>query len=69
MTTYAWTIKVHGRKDIQHVTMLAELHDYLRVLDLPGIATPEWVTVELEASEHVPQRREHGRMVADLDVG
>jgi hypothetical protein len=52
MTIYAWTIKVPGRKDIQHLTTLSELHDYLRVLDLPGIATPEWVTVELESSEH-----------------
>ena len=31
MTIYAWTIKKPGRKDIQQVTTLAELCDYLKV--------------------------------------
>lgn len=52
MTIYAWTIKVPGRKDVQHVTDLAELCDYLRVMDLPGIAPPEFVTIDAEVSDH-----------------
>ncbi len=41
MTIYAWTISKPGRKDIQHVTTLSELCDYLCALDLPGVAPPE----------------------------
>jgi hypothetical protein len=52
MTIYAWTIKVPGRKDVQHVTDLAELCDYLRVMDLPGIAPPEFVTLDAGVSDH-----------------
>ncbi|MCV9965689.1 hypothetical protein OIU34_27835 [Pararhizobium sp. BT-229] len=43
MTHYAWTLTAHGRQDIQKVTTLAELEDILRILDLPGLAPPDWV--------------------------
>lgn len=62
MTIYAWTIKVPGRKDIQHVTTLAELCDYLRVLDLPGVAPPEFVTLDAEVSDHGTYHHNEGSM-------
>ena len=40
MTHYAWTIRVHGWHDLQKVTTLAELHDILEILELPGVAPP-----------------------------
>ena len=52
MTIYAWTVKVPGRKDVQHVTDLPELCDYLRVMDLPGVAPPEFVTLDAEVADH-----------------
>lgn len=62
MTIYAWTIKLPNRRDIQHVTTLEELHDYLRILELPGVTTPEWVTTELETSEHGTFTHNEGSM-------
>lgn len=62
MTIYAWTIKVPGRKDVQHVTDLAELCDYLRVMDLPGIAPPEFVTIDAEVSDHGTYTHGEGSM-------
>ena len=62
MTIYAWTIKVPGRKDIQHVTALAELCDYLRVLDLPGVAPPEFVTIDAEVHDHGSYTHDEGSM-------
>ncbi|CAN7628126.1 hypothetical protein LJR098_006031 [Rhizobium sp. LjRoot98] len=52
MTIYAWTIKVPGHQDVQHVTEFAELCDYLRVMDLPGVAPPEFVTLDAEVHDH-----------------
>jgi hypothetical protein len=52
MTIYAWTIKVPGRKDVQHVTDLEELCAYLRVMDLPGAAPLEFITIDAEVSNH-----------------
>ena len=47
---YAWKLKYTGRQDIAKVTTAAELEEHLRVLQLPGIAPAEFVTVEVEAS-------------------
>jgi len=52
MTIYAWRISKPGREDIKKVTTLVELRDYLRMLDLLGIAPPEFVTLDAEASDH-----------------
>lgn len=52
MTLYAWTITMAGRKNVKHVSSVTELNDCLRVLELPGLASPERMTVELQASEH-----------------
>lgn len=41
MTFYAWTISKPGRQDIKKLTSFGELCDYLRVLDLPGVAPPK----------------------------
>ncbi len=38
MAFYAWTISKPGRQYIREVTFFDELCDYLRVLDLPGVA-------------------------------
>lgn len=46
MTHYAWTIRVHGWHDLQKVTTLAELHDILDMLELPGIAPPHWAIMD-----------------------
>jgi sulfur carrier protein ThiS len=48
MTHYAWTIKARGRPDIRKVTTLAELLDILQVLNLPGLAPPDWVIMEVD---------------------
>jgi hypothetical protein len=50
MTFYAWTISKPGRQDIKHVTDLDELRDYLRVLDLPGVA------VFLQVDQTIPDQ-------------
>ncbi|WP_426127530.1 hypothetical protein [Pararhizobium sp. PWRC1-1] len=52
MNIYAWTVKVPGRQDVQHVTTLDELRDYLRVIDLPGVAPPELTTHDAEVHDH-----------------
>ncbi len=51
MSHYAWTIKARGRQDIQKVTTLAELHDILQILELPGLAPPDWVITGAESNE------------------
>ncbi|MDQ0323980.1 hypothetical protein QO002_006187 [Pararhizobium capsulatum DSM 1112] len=40
MTHYAWTIEAKGRQTIQKVTTIEDMHDVLRVLELPGVAPP-----------------------------
>jgi hypothetical protein len=52
MTIYAWTISKPDRQDVKEVTDMAELHHYLRVLDLPGAAPPELITMDTEISDH-----------------
>jgi hypothetical protein len=52
MTIYAWAIRVLGRQDVKHVTTLDELREYLRVMDLPGVATPEFTTRDAEVHDH-----------------
>jgi hypothetical protein len=52
MTIYAWTIRVPRRQDVQHVTTLDELRDYLRVMDLPGMAPTEFTALEAEVHDH-----------------
>jgi hypothetical protein len=37
-----------GREDIQHVTTLDELRKNLRVMALPGVAPPEFITHDAE---------------------
>lgn len=49
MTHYAWTIKVPGRQDIQGVTTLSELLDNLQILNLPGIAPPDWLNMDVDS--------------------
>ncbi|WP_426130231.1 hypothetical protein [Pararhizobium sp. PWRC1-1] len=52
MTIYAWTISKPGRQDIKKVSGLDELRDYLRVVDLHGVAPPEFVTIDAEVHDH-----------------
>ncbi|WP_426231979.1 hypothetical protein [Pararhizobium sp. DWP3-4] len=52
MTLYAWTISKPGRQDIKKVSDLDELREYLRVLDLPGVAPPEFVSLDAEVHDH-----------------
>jgi hypothetical protein len=52
MTIYAWTIRVPGRQDVQHVTTLDELRDHLLAMDLPGVAPPEFTTLDAEVNDH-----------------
>ena len=49
-THYAWTIRYPGRQDIQKVTTVDGLENTLRILQLPGLAPAEFVTIEVEAS-------------------
>ncbi|MDQ0323537.1 hypothetical protein QO002_005743 [Pararhizobium capsulatum DSM 1112] len=44
MIPYAWTIEANGRQPLQRVTTIEEMHDVLRVLDLPGVVPPDCVT-------------------------
>lgn len=62
MTIYAWRISKPGREDIKKVTTLAELCDHLRVLNLPGIAPPEFVTLDAEVSDHGIYSHDEGSM-------
>ena len=62
MTFYAWTISKPGRQDIRKVTSLAELCDYLRVLDLPGVAPPEFGTLDAEVHDHGTFTHNEGSM-------
>ncbi|MDQ0323712.1 hypothetical protein QO002_005919 [Pararhizobium capsulatum DSM 1112] len=52
MIPYAWTIEVKGRQTIRKVTTIEEMHDVLRVLDLPGVAPPDCGTLEAWNSVH-----------------
>jgi hypothetical protein len=61
MTHYAWTIRVHGWHDLQKVTTLAELHDILEILELPGVAPADWVTMDAWSNEI----KGHGRYTHD----
>ena len=47
---------------IKKVTTLDELRDVLRVLDLPGLAPPEFVTLEAEVSSHGTYTHDEGSM-------
>lgn len=70
MRIYAWTVKVHGRPDIKHVTTLDELRDYLRGMDLPGVAPPEFATHGAEVHDHGTYTHNAGSMdewKADVD--
>jgi hypothetical protein len=62
MTIYAWTISKPGRQDIKHVTDLDELRDYLRVLELPGVAPPEFVTIDSEVTDRGSYHHNEGSM-------
>jgi hypothetical protein len=62
VTIYAWTVSKPGRQDIKHVTDLDELRDYLRVLDLPGVAPPEFVTLDAEVTDHGTYHHNEGSM-------
>lgn len=61
MTHYAWTVRVHGWHDLQKVTTLAELRDILGILELPGIAPPDWVIMDAWSDEVAG----HGRYTHD----
>ncbi|KQY25942.1 hypothetical protein [Rhizobium sp. Root483D2] len=61
MTFYAWTISKPGRQDIKKVGDLEELRDYLRVLDLPAAAPPEFVT-DAKVSDHGTYTHNEGSM-------
>jgi hypothetical protein len=50
MTFYAWTISRPGRQDVKEVSDLAELRDYLCVLDLP--TPPDFVERDGEMYDH-----------------
>lgn len=52
LTIYAWTNSKPGRQDIRKVTNLAELCNHLSVLDLPGVAPPEFVSVHTDVPDH-----------------
>lgn len=52
MTHYAWTIEAKGRQPIKKVTTVREMEDVLRILDLPGVAPPDWVLLEAGHDEH-----------------
>lgn len=41
-----------GRQDVQHVTTLDELRDYLLAMGLPGVAPPEFTTLDAEVHDH-----------------
>lgn len=57
MTHYAWTIRARGRRDIERVTTLAEMQGNLRILELPGVAPPDWVIGDVWTDD-IP---EHGQ--------
>lgn len=52
MTHYAWTIEAEGRRPIRKVTTMDELIELLRVLDLPGVPAPGWLTLEDGTTDH-----------------
>ncbi len=62
MTFYAWTISKQGRQDIKKVSDLDELRDYLRVLDLPGVAPPEFISLDAKVHDHGTYIHNEGSM-------
>jgi hypothetical protein len=62
MTHYAWTIRVPGWHDLQKVTTLAELRDILEILELPGVAPPDWVIMGAWSDEV----KGHGRYTHEV---
>ncbi|KQS89826.1 hypothetical protein [Rhizobium sp. Leaf386] len=48
MALYAWTIRVPGRKPIERVSAIDELHQTLTVLDLPGAPSPLGITADAD---------------------
>jgi hypothetical protein len=61
MTHYAWTVRARGRQDIQRVTTLAEMQETLRILELPGVAPPDWIVANIW-SDNIPA---HGQYTHD----
>jgi hypothetical protein len=64
VTFYAWTISKPGRLGIKKVGDLTELRDYLRVLDLPGVAPPEFTTRDAEIADHGSHTHNRGSMAS-----
>ncbi|WP_276120393.1 hypothetical protein [Pararhizobium qamdonense] len=62
MNFYAWTISKRGCPDIKEVTTVNEIRDVLRVLDLPGVAPPEFTTLEAEVADHGSYHHDVGSM-------
>ena len=60
MNYYAWTISKRGCPDIKEVTTLDEIRDVLRVLELPGVAPPEFATLEAEVGDQGSYHHEVG---------
>lgn len=58
MSFYAWTISKRG-PDIKEVTTI---RDVLRVLDLPGVAPPEFTTLEAEVADNGSYHHDVGSM-------
>lgn len=66
MTLYAWTISKPGRQTVNTVGHVDELRDYLRKLDLRGIALPEFVTLGAKVSDHGNYTQKRGKL-GDVD--
>jgi hypothetical protein len=63
MIFYAWTISKRGCPDIKEVTTVVEIRDVLRVLDLPGVAPPDFTTLEVQVADN----RSYQHDVGDMD--
>ncbi|KQY25943.1 hypothetical protein [Rhizobium sp. Root483D2] len=62
MSFYTWTISKPGRQTIKKVGHVDELRSYLRELDLPGIALPEFVTLGTKVSDHGTYTQKRGKL-------
>jgi hypothetical protein len=62
MTFYAWTISKPGRQTINRVGHVDELRNYLRELDLPGIALPEFVKLGAKVSDRGTYTQKRGNL-------
>jgi hypothetical protein len=62
MTFYAWTISKRGYPNIKEITTLDEICEVLRVLNLPGVAPPEFTTLEAEVADHGSYHHNMGGM-------